>query len=177
MSVENLPEQLAELAQQLEPMGAIATLITRTLKAVFQPEEHVLLHFSQLQSSETQTEAQRSPFGSLDLRVLTNTRLLSFGFYPTYHQVDAKDVHKISHFSMINRFATGYEGEGDTTSAEERGYQPLEIALEIHLQDEFGQEVTVWNQDASRAEDIRTLFRQLPVLSKIVGQPLAHSRV
>lgn len=176
MSVENLPEHFTELTQQLEPMGPIATMITRTLKAVFQPEEHVLLHFYQLQSSETQAEGQRSTFGSLDLRVLTNSRLLTFGFFPTYHQVDAKDVHKIAHFSMINRFATGYEGEGDATSAEERGYQPLEIAIEIHLQDEFGQEVTVWNQEASRPEDIRTLFRQLPILSKISGQALAHCR-
>ena len=176
MTVENLPEQLTELVQQLEPMGPIATLITRTLKAVFQPEEHLLLHFAQLQSSEAQTEEKRSPFGSLDLRVLTNTRLLTFGFFPTYHQVDAKDVHKISHFSMVNRFATGYEGEGDATSAEERGYQPLEIELEIHLQDEFGKDVTTWTQEATRPEDIRTLFRQLPVLSKIAGQPLAHTR-
>ena len=53
-----------------------------------------------------------------------------------------------------------------------RRFSPIEIVLEIRFQDEHGQEVLTWNQDASRAEDIRTLFKQLPVLSGLVGKPL-----
>lgn len=173
MSVDNLPDTLNELIQQVEPMGPIATLISRTLKAVLLPDEQVLICFHQLQSSETQAEGQRSPFGSLDLRMLTNGRFLTIGFYPAYHQIDVKDVHKVSHFSMINRFSTGYEGEGDVTTAEERGFRPIELEMQIKFEDSHGQEIFTWSQDATRAEDISTLFKQMPTLSKLVGKPLA----
>ncbi|PKL76703.1 MAG: hypothetical protein CVV27_08900 [Candidatus Melainabacteria bacterium HGW-Melainabacteria-1] len=172
MSVDNLPEALNDLVEKVTPLGPIGTLISRTLKVMLSPSEKVLISFHQLQTSEAIAAGQPGSFGSLDLKLLTTERYLSLGFYPTYHHFEVRDVHKISHFSMQNRFATGYEGEGDATTAEERGFNPIEIVLEIRFEDEHGQEVLTWNQDASRAEDIRTLFKQLPVLSSLVGKAL-----
>lgn len=172
MSVENLPDSLNEVIEKTQPLGPIGTLIGRTLKAMLLPSEKVLLSYNQLQTAEGVAPGQPGSFGSLDLKLLTNERFLSLAFYPTYHQFEVRDVHKISHFTMQNKFATGYEGEGDATTAEERGFNPLEIVLEIRFEDEHGQEVLTWNQDASRAEDIRTIFKQLPVLSSLVGRPL-----
>ena len=160
------------MLDKLQEMGPIHTLISRSLQALIQPDENILLHFQQLQSSEN-----GQTFGSLDLNILTSSRFITLGFFPSYHQYDIKDVHKISHFNMMNRFATGYEGEGDATTAEERGYNPLQTELTVHFVDEHGEEVYVWNQDATNAEDVRALFKQLPVLSRITGKPLAQQRV
>ncbi|MGV3523437.1 MAG: hypothetical protein ACO1RX_04395 [Candidatus Sericytochromatia bacterium] len=173
MSVENLPESLLEVQEKVAALGPIGTLITRTLKAVLQPDEQLLVCFHQLTTSEG---APQSAFGSLDLRLITSERFLSLGFYPTYHHFDVKDIHKIAFFTMLNRFSTGYEGEGDATTAEERGYSPLEIEVQIRFEDEHGQEVHTWNQDATRPEDIRSLFKQLPVLSRLVGKPLREAK-
>jgi len=172
MTVDTLPDALNELNEKVQPLGPIGTLISRSLKAMLLPGEKVLLSFHQLQTSEAIAAGQPGSFGSLDLKMLTNHRFLTLGFYPTYHHFEVKDVHKLTHFSMQNRFATGYEGEGDATTAEERGFSPIEIVLELRFEDDHGQEVLTWNQDASRAEDIRTLFKQLPILSSLVGKPL-----
>ncbi|HEY9840192.1 MAG TPA: hypothetical protein V6D23_07060 [Candidatus Obscuribacterales bacterium] len=174
MTVDNLPENLNEVSEKLLTLGPIGTLISRTLKAMLLPSEKVMLSFHQLQTSEAVAPGQPGSFGSLDLKVLTTQRFLTLGFYPTYHHFEVKDIHKLSHFSMQNRFATGYEGEGDATTAEERGFNPIEIVLELRFEDEHGQEVLTWNQDASRAEDIRTLYKQLPLLSSLVGKPLSE---
>lgn len=172
MSVDNLPEALNEVNEKVQPLGPIGTLINRSLKAMLAPGEKVLLCFHQLQTSDGVPAGQPGSFGSMDLKLLTNLRFMNLGFYPTYHHFEVKHVHKLTHFSMQNRFATGYEGEGDATTAEERGFQPIEIVLELRFEDEHGQEVLTWNQDASRTEDIRTLFKQLPILSNLVGKPL-----
>lgn len=177
MTVDNLPEQLNELNDKLQTLGPIGTLISRSLKAMLLPNEKILVHFHQLQVSEEIAAGQPGSFGSLELKLLSSQRFLNLGFYPTYHHYEARDVHKISHFSMQNRFATGYEGEGDATTAEERGFNPIEIVLEIRLEDEHGQEVLTWNQDATRPEDIRNLFKQLPVLSTLIGKPLSQATV
>lgn len=175
MSVDNLPESLTEFNDKLAPLGPIGTLINRSLKAMLLPNEKVLLHYAQLQTSEAVAAGQPGSFGSLELKLLTSERFLTLGFYPTYHHYEAQDIYKISHFSMQNRFATGYEGEGDATTAEERGFNPIEIVLEIKFEDEHGQEVLTWNQDATRPEDIRALFKQLPVLSSLTGKPLKEA--
>ncbi|MBF2054292.1 MAG: hypothetical protein IGS03_12645 [Candidatus Sericytochromatia bacterium] len=172
MSIE-LPDSLNEVLEKLNALGAIGKVVSGSLQRVLQPGEKVLLSFHQLQVSESTSEEQRSPFGSLDIKLLTTSRFLSLGFYPTYHHVDAKSVHKVSHLSMINRFATGYEGEGEAASAEERNYFPLELELVLRFEDEHGQEVFTWTQDATRTEDIKTLFQQLQMLSGLVGKPLA----
>ena len=54
---------------------------------------------------------------------------------------------------------------------------PKSAELTIQFADEHGQEVYVWNQDATSAEDVRALFKQLPMLSRITGKPLAHQKV
>lgn len=172
MSIE-LPDALNEVLEKLNALGTIGKVVSGSLQRVLQANEKILLSFHQLQVSETSHEEQRSPFGSLDLKILTTERFLSLGFYPTYHHVDAKSVHKISHLSMINRFATGYEGEGEAASAEERNYFPLELELVLRFEDAYGQEVFTWTQDATRTEDIKTLFQQLQLLSGLVGKPLA----
>ncbi len=172
MSVDNLPEGLNELNEKLAPLGQIGILINRTLKAMLMPHEKLLLSFHQLQTAEGVAAGQPGSFGSLELKMLTSERFVTLGFFPTYHRFEVQDIYKISHFSMQNRFSTGYEGEGDATTAEERGFNPIEIALEIKFEDEHGREVLTWNQDASRPEDIRTLFKQLPTLSAMVGKPL-----
>ncbi len=166
--MSELPESMKELFEQLQPMGPISTLITRSLQAILQPNEQVLLHYFQLQSSESE-----GTFGSLDLHMLTSGRFITVGFFPSYHHYDVKAVHKIAHFNMMNRFATGYEGEGDATTAEERGYNPLQTELTVKFVDEHGQEVFTWSQEANTTEDVRALFKQLPVLSRISGKPLA----
>lgn len=172
MSVDNLPEGLNELNEKLNTLGPIGTLINRTLKAMLLPSEKLLLSFHQLQTAEGAAAGTPGSFGSLELRMMTTERFVTLGFYPSYHRFEVQDIHKISHFSMQNRFSTGYEGEGEVTTAEERGFSPIEIVLEIRFEDEHGREVLTWNQDASRPEDIRTLFKQLPTLSSIVGKPL-----
>lgn len=170
--MSELPDSIKEMLEKLQEMGPIHTLITRSLQAILQPDESILVHFHQLQSSET-----GNTFGSLDINMLTSSRFITLSFFPSYHQYDVKDVHKVAHFKMMNRFATGYEGEGDATTAEERGYNPLQTELTIQFADEHGQEVYVWNQEATNAEDVRALFKQLPMLSRITGKPLAHQKV
>jgi len=170
----DLPESLNEILEKLNALGAIGKVVTGSLTRVLQPNEKILLSFQQLQVSESVSEEQRSPFGSLDLKILTTQRFLSLGFYPTYHRVEVQGVHKITRFSMLNRFATGYEGEGEAASAEERNYFPLELELVLDFEDEHGQEVFTWTQDATRTEDIKALFQQMQLLSHLVGKPLAE---
>lgn len=175
---DQLPETLQELFKKLEPLGAISTLISRTLQAVLLPQEKILLPFYQMEKSENYTpegEAPKPPsLGTCEIKLITTHRFISMGFYPSYHRIDIKDVHAVSAFTMTNRFSTGYEGEGEVTTAEERGYNPKEIQIQVHFVDAHGENVAEWVPEASRPEDIKTLFKQLPTLSKLVGRPLAE---
>lgn len=172
--MENLPENIKEILEKLNALGAIGKVVTRYLQWMIQPDEVVLLAYPQLQTSDTAQEG--GGFGSLEIKMITNQRFLTLGAYPTYHHFEVLDIHKISHYSFNSRFATGYEGEGDVTTAEERGYNPREIEMEVRFQDEHGQEIFVWHQDASRGEDIKTLFQFVPILSRIAGKPLQSQR-
>lgn len=169
----NLPENLNELFEKLTPLGPVATVIQRTLKATLQPEERILIAYHHLETSEENGQ-QRPVLGSCEIKMITSQRFLTLGFFPTYHQIMSEEIHKLSRFSLTNRFATGYEGEGDLTSAEERGFNPLEIQLEATFINERGEVVKEWNQEGSRPEDIKFLYRLLPVLSKMIGKPLAE---
>ena len=171
----SFPESLNELMEKLQPLGPIATLISRTLKTALQPEERILLTYHHLEVSEEPGQ-QRPVMGNCEIRLVTSLRFLTLGFFPTYHQVMAEDIYKMSSFTLTNRFATGYEGEGDATTAEERGFNPLEIRLDAVFVNEQGETVKEWNQDASRPEDIKFLYRMLPTLSKMMGKPLAECR-
>lgn len=172
MSAEQIPDNVKEVVERLTAVGPIGKILTRYLQWMIQPDEVILLAYPQLQMGEDEAES----FGSLDLKMLTNQRFLTLGLYPTYHSFDVKDVHKIAHFNLNSRFSTGYEGEGEVTTAEERNFQPREIEVEVRFEDEFGKEVFVWNQDASRAEDIKTLFQFVPILSRISGKALREQR-
>jgi hypothetical protein len=174
MSIDpSLPENLNELLEKLQPLGTISTLISRTLKSAIHPDERILVAYNHLEVSE-EVGQQRPVMGSCEIRLVTSHRFVTLGFFSTYHQVMAQDIHKLASFSLTNRFATGYEGEGDATTAEERGFTPLEIRLEAVFVNEHGETVKEWNQDASRPEDIKFLYRLLPILSKMMGKPLAE---
>lgn len=179
MSLANLPESITEIIEKLNGIGAIGKVVGRYLDWMIQPDEVILLAYPQLQLSETASDAgvvAGGTFGSLELKMLTNQRFLTLGIFPTYHHFDVKDVHKISHYSFTSRFSTGYEGEGDVTTAEERGYNPREIEMEVRFEDAFGREIFLWNQDASRGEDIKILFQFVPILSRISGKLLQEQK-
>lgn len=171
----HLPESLNELFEKLNPLGPVATIIQRTFKAALQPEERILVAYHHLETSET-SEQQRPVLGSCEMKLITSQRFLTLGFFPTYHQITSEAIYKLARFSLTNRFATGYEGEGDVTTAEERGFNPLEIQLQAIFTNEHGEVVKEWTQEASRPEDIKFLYRLLPVLSKIIGKPLVECR-
>ncbi len=164
----DLHETLTELYQKLQPLGPIATIVQRMVKALLQPDETILIPFYQLELDESGAR-----FGSCDLRLITTGRYLELGFYPGYHQFNIKQVHAISTFDVLNRFSTGYEGEGDATTAEERGFNPLEMQVQVYFVDARHEQVAHWEQEASRPDDIKALYKQIPVLSKLVGKPLA----
>jgi hypothetical protein len=173
MSEPVLPENLTELFKKLEALGPVATLIQRTFKLSIQPEERILIAYYHLETSEDPS-LQRPLLGSCEIRMITTLRFITLGFFSSYHQVTSQEIHKLDSFSITNRFATGYEGEGDVTSAEERGFSPLEIQLEAKFVNTRGETVVEWNQEGSQPEDIKFLFRLLPVLSKMMGKPLAE---
>ncbi|PIQ28739.1 hypothetical protein COW36_11770 [bacterium (Candidatus Blackallbacteria) CG17_big_fil_post_rev_8_21_14_2_50_48_46] len=171
----SLPENLNELFEKLTPFGPVGTVIQRTFKAAIQPEERILIAYHHLESSE-EVGQQKPVMGSCEIKLITSQRFLTLGFFPTYHQIMSHEIHRLASFSLTNRFATGYEGEGDATSAEERGFNPLEIQLEAVFVNEQGETVKEWNQEGSRPEDIKFLYRLLPTLSKMMGKPLAECR-
>lgn len=169
-------ENLLDLFQKLKTVGPVANVIARTLKGILGATEKVLVCFYQLELSEDVT-SQPATMGSCDISLITNGRFLTLGFYPAYHRIEVKDVYKISGFNIQHRFATGYETEGELGNAEERGFTPIEIQVNVFFVDQNGHAVGEWNQETSRPDDIKTLFKQTQLLGKLTGVPLAEVKL
>lgn len=168
-------ENLLDLFQKLKSVGSVANIIAHTLKGVLGPSDKVLICFYQMEMSEEETS--QPAMGSCDVTLITNGRYITLGFYPAYHRIEVKEVYKISAFNIQHRFATGYETEGELGNAEERGFSPIEIQLTVFFINQQGELVAEWHQETSRPEDIKTLFKQTQLLSKLSGKPLAEVKL
>lgn len=159
---------LVNLFQKLKPLGQVANVIAQTVKSVVPTLGEVKSCFYQLETSESDTK-----FGHCEMVMITADRFVKLGFYPTYHNVDVQSIYQVDKVNLESRYATGYEGEDELATAEDRGYQPIELKLNVCFSNQVGQSIVEWNQDNARPEDMEMLFTEANLLTQWVGKPLS----
>ncbi|MBC7542978.1 MAG: hypothetical protein H7338_09635 [Candidatus Sericytochromatia bacterium] len=168
-------DKLIELLKRVHPMGQIGAVMLQVIREVMPHHEKIVACYYQLDFSEGDpTQGGQTTFYSSIVQLLTDHHFIDLGFYPKYHSQRVLAVHAVQDLRLENTFITSFDDGGDEeiSTAESRGFRPVQTKFQAALIDSHGQKLENWLIEVSRPEQIENLVQIHNTLKRVVGKPL-----
>lgn len=167
-------ERLIELAKKTNNLGKITEQIFTQLSDLVTLNEKVLICYYQLQVGEVPVQGggSKQQLFSCELHLLTTSKFLKLGFYPTSHTYNVRKVDHIGELNVQKIFGSQYDIDSEI-GAEENSFKPSQLKFSMTFNDANGDKVTSWDIDTMEENNISLLLEQIKEISQHIGVPLA----